>query len=108
MYHRLARHPANVQSFLDPILFLTGLKTSSEHSLKHLAIFVGGKEMAFRNFMFAEEITFLSCEPSPGFVYGFPSASINNEPPLLEVEHVRSVNSEQLVENTADSRGSPV
>ncbi|GKC84183.1 hypothetical protein Tco_1139900, partial [Tanacetum coccineum] len=102
-------HPANVQSFPDPIMFLTSLKASWEHSPKHLAIFVGGK--AFWNFMFAEddeEMTFLPYEPSPGFGYGSPYASIKNEPPLLEAELLDSVNSDQLVENTADSRGSPV
>nr|GEV04444.1 hypothetical protein [Tanacetum cinerariifolium] len=41
------------------------------------------------NFMFAEddeEMSFLPHELSPGFSVGSPSASINNEPPLLEVE----------------------
>ncbi|GKE22767.1 hypothetical protein Tco_1434279, partial [Tanacetum coccineum] len=55
IYQHLARHLANVKPFSDPILFLAGLKTSWEHSLKHPVIFVGRKEMAFGNFMFAED-----------------------------------------------------
>ncbi|GJT39356.1 hypothetical protein Tco_0939221 [Tanacetum coccineum] len=97
MYQRLARHAANVQSFSDPIMFLTRLKMSWEHSLKRLAIII---EMAFRNFMFAkddEEMTFLPHEPFSGFGCGSPSASINNEPPLLETEPLDSVNLKQLV-----------
>ncbi|GJW25230.1 hypothetical protein Tco_0039041 [Tanacetum coccineum] len=103
MYQRLARHLASVQSFLDPILFLAGLKTSWEHSSKHHAIFIGGKEMAFWNFMFAEddeEMIFIPHEPSPGFGFGSPSPSINNEPPLLEAEPLASVNLEQLLLRT--------
>ncbi|GJX41680.1 hypothetical protein Tco_0256670 [Tanacetum coccineum] len=61
--------------------------------------------------MFAEddeEMAFLPREPSTGFGFGSLSTSINNEPPLLEVEPLDSMNLEQLVENTADSKGSPV
>ncbi|GJW39928.1 hypothetical protein Tco_0065773 [Tanacetum coccineum] len=105
MYQCLARYPINVQSFLDPILFLVGLKTSWEHSPQNLAIFVGGKEMAFRNFMFTkdvEDISFLPHEPYPGFGVGSPSTSINSEPPLLEVKPLDSVNPDQFVKNTTD------
>nr|GEV22682.1 hypothetical protein [Tanacetum cinerariifolium] len=55
-----------------------------------------------------KETTFLPHEPSPGFGGSSPSASISNEPPLLVVEPLDSVNLEQLMENIADSRGSPV
>nr|GEX51535.1 hypothetical protein [Tanacetum cinerariifolium] len=61
--------------------------------------------------MFAEddeEMTFFPREPSHGFGFGSPSTSINNEPPLLEVEPLDSVNLKQLVENAADSRGSSI
>ncbi|GKC32847.1 hypothetical protein Tco_1040141, partial [Tanacetum coccineum] len=50
-------------------------------------------EMAFGNFMFAEddeEMTFLPHEPSLGFYCSSPYTSINNEPPLLEVEPLES------------------
>ncbi|GJT39937.1 zinc knuckle CX2CX4HX4C containing protein [Tanacetum coccineum] len=76
-------------SFLDPILFLLGLKMSWEHSPKRPAIFVRGQALSW-------------------FQLWFPVCSINNEPPLLEVELLDSANLEQLVENTADSRGSLV
>ncbi|GKD39159.1 hypothetical protein Tco_1259366 [Tanacetum coccineum] len=108
MYQRLARRAANVQSFSDPIMFLTGLKMSWEHSLKRLAIII---EMAFRNFMFAkndEEMTFLPHEPFSGFGCGSPFVSINNEPLLLETEPLDSVNQKKLVENTVDLRSSLV
>ncbi|GJY41991.1 hypothetical protein Tco_0429261 [Tanacetum coccineum] len=107
----LARHPDNVQYFSDPILFFAGLKTSWEYSPQHPVIFLGGKELAFRNFMFAkddEEMSFLPCERSLGFGGSSPSASINNEPPLIEVKPLDSANPDQLVENTADSGGSLV
>ncbi|GJU86882.1 hypothetical protein Tco_1294428 [Tanacetum coccineum] len=111
MYQRLARHPANVQTIPDPILCLVGLKSYWEHSLQQPTIFVGRKEMAYMNFMFAvddEEMSFLLREPSYGFVSGSPSAPINNEPSLLEVEPLDNANLDQLVENTADSEGSPI
>nr|GEV78609.1 hypothetical protein [Tanacetum cinerariifolium] len=57
-----------------------------------------------RNFMFAEDdekTTFLHRELYPGFGCGSPFASINNEPPLLEVKPLDNVNLEQLVKNTA-------
>nr|GEY59062.1 hypothetical protein [Tanacetum cinerariifolium] len=76
-YQRLSRHPINVQTFPDPIIFLAGLNPSWEH------------EMAFRNFMYAkddEDSSLLPREPSPS---------------------LDATNPEQLVENTADSRGSP-
>ncbi|GKD96027.1 hypothetical protein Tco_1379924 [Tanacetum coccineum] len=106
MYQHVARHPANVQSFPDPILFLAGLKMSWKHTSKRLAIFVGENEMVFRNFMFSKddkEMTFLPHEPSPGFDCGSPFSSIKNEPTLLEGELLDSANSEQLVDNTTDS-----
>ncbi|GJX92570.1 hypothetical protein Tco_0347156 [Tanacetum coccineum] len=103
MYQHLARHPVNVQSLPDPILFLAGLKMSWEHSPKRHTIFVGRKEMAFRNFMFAEdeeEMSFHPCEPSLGFGCGSPSASINNEPTLLKVEPLDSVNPDKLTKGS--------
>ncbi|GJS84056.1 hypothetical protein Tco_0750597 [Tanacetum coccineum] len=96
LYQRLGRHPVNVQTFPDPILFLDGLKLSWEH------------KMAFRNFMFAEDdedISFLPREQSIGFGTASPTVSINHEPPSLEIKPLDSANPEQLVENTADSRG---
>ncbi|GKC02895.1 hypothetical protein Tco_0994505 [Tanacetum coccineum] len=115
MYQRLARHPVSVQSIMNHMMFLAGLKASWEHSLRHPVIFVGGKDIYYShvimNFMFAEddeEMTFLPRVPTPAFGCGPPSAFINNEPPLLEAEPLDSVNSEQLVENTANSRGSAI
>ncbi|GJY84155.1 hypothetical protein Tco_0497531 [Tanacetum coccineum] len=109
LYQCLGRHPINVRTFPDPILFLAGLKPSWEHGQQRPVIFVYGKEMAFRNFMFAKDdgdLSFLPREPSSGFGTG-SSLLINNEPPLLEAEPLDSANSEQLVENTANSEGSP-
>ncbi|GKF52806.1 hypothetical protein Tco_0159716, partial [Tanacetum coccineum] len=90
----------------DPILFPVGLKPSWKHGQERPAIFVGGKEIAFKNFMYAEDdedLSFLLHEPSPVFGTGSPSALINNEPPLLEVKPLDSANPKQLVENTVDS-----
>ncbi|GKA32087.1 hypothetical protein Tco_0718454 [Tanacetum coccineum] len=54
----------------DPIMFLAGLKPSWEFGQQRLAIIVGDKEMAFRNFIYTEDdddLAFLPKEPSPGF-----------------------------------------
>ncbi|GJT46835.1 putative ribonuclease H-like domain-containing protein [Tanacetum coccineum] len=64
---------------------------------------------ALMNFMFAkndEDLSFLPREPSLGFGTGSPPVSINNEPPLLEAEPMARANSEQMIENIADSGGS--
>ncbi|GKB39070.1 hypothetical protein Tco_0884012 [Tanacetum coccineum] len=69
-FHRLGRYPTSVYVFDDPILFLAGLKPSWEFGQQWHAIIVGGKEMAFRNFIYTEDdddLAFLPKEPSPGF-----------------------------------------
>ncbi|GJU91125.1 hypothetical protein Tco_1303548 [Tanacetum coccineum] len=94
--------PANVRVFLDPILFLAGLKPSWEHGQQRPAIMAG--EMAFRNFIYAEDdedLSFLPKEPSSGFGTGSPSISENTEPLKADQELVI-----QPVEVTADSRES--
>ncbi|GKA77033.1 hypothetical protein Tco_0783494 [Tanacetum coccineum] len=107
LYQRLGRHPVNVQTFPNLILFLAGLKSSWEHGQQRPAIFI---EMAFRNFMYAkddEDLSFLPGKSSLGFGTGSPYDSINNKPPLLKADLLDSANPEQLVENTANSGGSP-
>ncbi|GJZ99405.1 hypothetical protein Tco_0671956 [Tanacetum coccineum] len=84
---RRGRYPTSVSVFPDPILFLDGLKPSWE------------------NFMYAdtdEDLSFLPKESCLDDGTGSLSVSINTEPPLTVVEAT-----EQLVENTADSGGSP-
>ncbi|GJV56514.1 hypothetical protein Tco_1457519 [Tanacetum coccineum] len=91
------RYPTNVRVFPDPILFLAGLKTSWEY------------EMAIRNFMYVktdEDLTFLPKDSSPKFGTGSPFASINTELPLVYVEPMYKENTEQIIENVADSGGS--
>ncbi|GKF14932.1 hypothetical protein Tco_0056394, partial [Tanacetum coccineum] len=98
LYQRLGRHPVNVRTFPDLILFIAGLKSSWEH------------EMAFRNFMYAEDdedLSFLPRESSLRFGTSSPFDLINNKPPLLKADPLDSANPEQLVENTANSGGSP-
>ncbi|GKA53240.1 hypothetical protein Tco_0746555 [Tanacetum coccineum] len=83
MFQRLGRYPTSVRVFPDPILFLAGLKSSWEHGQQRPAILVGGKEMAFRNFIYTEDdedLAFLPKEPSLDFGIGSPSVSINTEP----------------------------
>ncbi|GKC13638.1 hypothetical protein Tco_1010420 [Tanacetum coccineum] len=75
--------------FPDPILFLAGLKTSWEHGQQRPTIIVGGKEIAIRNFLYAEideDLTFLPKEPSPDFGIGSPFVSINTEPAITVAE----------------------
>ncbi|GKD48409.1 hypothetical protein Tco_1277385, partial [Tanacetum coccineum] len=97
MFQRLGRYPKSVCVFLDPILFLAGLKPSWEHSQQLPAIMAGDKgiylscffllfsfsliydllfllaKMAFRNFIYPkddEDLSFLPMEPSSGFSTG--------------------------------------
>ncbi|GJR29572.1 hypothetical protein Tco_1105804 [Tanacetum coccineum] len=56
--------PANVRVFPDPILFLAGLKPSWEYGQQRPAIMATGKEMAFRNFIYAEDDEELSFLPN--------------------------------------------
>ncbi|GJW68944.1 hypothetical protein Tco_0123368 [Tanacetum coccineum] len=83
MYQCLARHPANVQTFPGPILYLAILKSSWKHNPLQPMIYVDGNaKMAFQNFMFTaddEEMSFLPKEPSNEFGAGSPSSSINKE-----------------------------
>ncbi|GJZ65812.1 hypothetical protein Tco_0622508 [Tanacetum coccineum] len=105
MFQLLGRYPMSVLVFLDPILFLVGLKPSWEHGQQRLAIMAGGKEMAFRNFIYAEDdedLSFLPKEPSPGFGTGSPSVSVNTEP--LKANEKLVI---QPVEVTTYSRESP-
>ncbi|GJT53732.1 hypothetical protein Tco_0988786 [Tanacetum coccineum] len=65
-----------VRTFLNPILYLVGLKPSWEHNPQRHEIFVRRNEMIFRKFMFAaddDELSFLLKEPSDEF--GLPEAS---------------------------------
>ncbi|GKB59447.1 hypothetical protein Tco_0915633, partial [Tanacetum coccineum] len=104
-FQRLGQYPTSVRMFDDLILFLAGLKPSWEFGQQRPAIIVGGKEMALRNFIYAEDdddLAFLPKEPSPGFGIGSPSASVNTEPPK-DVEEPEV----QPVEVTADSGESP-
>ncbi|GKE00110.1 hypothetical protein Tco_1388093, partial [Tanacetum coccineum] len=83
-FQRLGRYLTSVRMFDDPIMFLAGLKPSWEFGQQRPAIIVGGKEMAFRNFIYTEDdddLAFLPKEPSPGFGTGSPSASVNTELP---------------------------
>ncbi|GKA67594.1 hypothetical protein Tco_0767511 [Tanacetum coccineum] len=78
MFQRLGRYPTSVCVFLDPILFLAGLQPMWEHVQQRPAIIVDGKEMAFRNFIYAEnveDLSFLPKEPSPGLSTGSPFVS---------------------------------
>ncbi|GJY70605.1 hypothetical protein Tco_0474308 [Tanacetum coccineum] len=105
MFQRLSRYPTSVRVFPDPILFLAGLKPSWEHGQQRPMIMVGGKEMAFRNFIYTEDdedLAFLPKEPSSGFGTGSPSVLVNTEP--LKANEEPEI---QPVEVTADSGGSP-
>ncbi|GJT89467.1 hypothetical protein Tco_1071184 [Tanacetum coccineum] len=116
-FQRLGRYPVSARAFDDPILFLAGLQSLWEHGQQRPAIFVGGNEMSFRNFINTEEdedLTFLPKDFSPGFNTGSPSVSINTEPIRTDeepaVEPVTEPATEPVNERvgtTADSGGSP-
>nr|GEV14215.1 hypothetical protein [Tanacetum cinerariifolium] len=83
-FQRVGGHPTNVYVFPDPILFMTGMNPSWEHGQQRPMIIVDGKEMAFKNFMYAktdEDLSFLLKEPR-----------IGDAKPMV-----------QIVKNTADS-----
>ncbi|GJU01729.1 hypothetical protein Tco_1112067 [Tanacetum coccineum] len=98
------RWDTNVHVFPDPILFMAGLKPSWDHGQQCPTIIIDRKEMAFRNFIYAEtdkDLSFLPKEPSPDFGTGSSSVSVNTEPPIGDAEPAI-----QLVENTTYSRDS--
>ncbi|GJR56867.1 hypothetical protein Tco_1499029 [Tanacetum coccineum] len=109
----LGRYPVSACAFDDPILFLAGLQSSWEHGQQRPAIFVGGKEMFFRNFIYTEEdkdLTFLPKDLSPGLNTGSPSVSINTEPIRTNKEPTVEPATEPVNEGvgtTADSGGVP-
>ncbi|GJT89903.1 retrovirus-related pol polyprotein from transposon TNT 1-94 [Tanacetum coccineum] len=84
LYDQIATYPCIVQTFLDPILYLAGLKTTWEHSPKRPVIYHRGQEMDFRSFMLEGvdgEFNFL---PAEGVSEGqnSPSAKfVNNDAP---------------------------
>ncbi|GKD67637.1 hypothetical protein Tco_1321727, partial [Tanacetum coccineum] len=105
MFNRVGRYPTSVQTFPDPILFLAGLKPSWDQGQQRPTIIIDGNEMAFRNFLYAEndkDLSFLPKEPSLNFGTGSPSVYINTEPPATKADPTK-----QLVENMTDSRDSP-
>ncbi|GKC38827.1 hypothetical protein Tco_1051211 [Tanacetum coccineum] len=64
---------------------MVGLKPSRENGQQRPTISVGGREIAFKNFMYAEtdmDLSFIPKDPSLDFSTGSPSASINTEPPI--------------------------
>ncbi|GJS18290.1 hypothetical protein Tco_1141026 [Tanacetum coccineum] len=76
-----------------------------------LAHIIGGNEMAFRNFLYVktdEDLTFLHTDSSLEFGTGSPYASISTKLPLIGTEPAYEANTEQIVENFADSGGSPM
>nr|GEZ12170.1 hypothetical protein [Tanacetum cinerariifolium] len=102
MFQRLGRYPTSFRVFLDPILFLVGLKPSWEYGQQRPAIMAGGKEMAFRNFIYTEDVEdllFLPKEPSSSFSAGSPFVLVNTGPLKANEELVI-----WLAEVMADSR----
>ncbi|GJZ72704.1 hypothetical protein Tco_0636850 [Tanacetum coccineum] len=89
------------------------LLSTWEHGQQRPAIFVGGKEMPFRNFIYTEDdedLTFLPMDFSPGFNTSSPSVSINTEPVRTDEEPAVEPVTEPVNERvgtTADSGGSP-
>ncbi|GJR19906.1 hypothetical protein Tco_0968433 [Tanacetum coccineum] len=112
-FQRLGRYPVSAHAFDDPILFLASLQSSWEHGQHQPAIFVGSKEMSFRNFIYIEEdedLTFLPKDFSLGFNTGSPSVFINTEPVRADEESAVEPVTEPVNERmgtTTDSGRSP-
>ncbi|GKE91250.1 hypothetical protein Tco_1572345 [Tanacetum coccineum] len=116
-FKRLGHYPISARTFADPIIFLVGLQSSWEHGQQRPAIFMGGKEMSFRNFIYTkedEDLTFLPNDFSLGFNTGPPSMSINTEPVRTNEEHTVKHATEPATElvnecvgTIADSGGVP-
>ncbi|GJT72743.1 hypothetical protein Tco_1032029 [Tanacetum coccineum] len=71
MFQRLGKYPTSIRVFPDLILFLASLKPSWEHGHHRPVIIVGGKEIAFRNFIYAEtkeDLSFYLRMPLPTLV----------------------------------------
>ncbi|GJU59771.1 hypothetical protein Tco_1237537 [Tanacetum coccineum] len=106
-FQRLSRYPVSAHAFDDPILFLAGLQSSWENGQQRPTIFVGGKEMSFRNFIYTEEdedLTFLPKDLSPGFNTRSPSVSINTEPIRTDEEPATDV-AARIKERKCKTRG---
>ncbi|GJS48885.1 putative reverse transcriptase domain-containing protein [Tanacetum coccineum] len=105
--------PPSAYAFDDPILFLAGLQSSWEHGQHRPVIFMGGKEMSFKNFIYIEkdeDLTFLPKDFSPGFNTGSTSVFINTEPVKTDEESAVEPATEPVNEHmgtTTDSGGVP-
>nr|GEZ97854.1 hypothetical protein [Tanacetum cinerariifolium] len=101
MFQRLVRYPTSVRIFPDLIIFLACLKPLWEYGQQRPAIMAGNKEMAFRNFIYIEDVedlSFLPKEPPSGFSTGSPSILVNTKPLKADKELII-----QLAEVTTDS-----
>nr|GEV75331.1 putative reverse transcriptase domain-containing protein [Tanacetum cinerariifolium] len=103
MFQRLSRYPTSVLVFPDPILFLAGLKPSWEHGQQRPAIMAGGKEMAFRNFIYTKDDEGDDNEPELTYPY-------EEVDPLNPLSPASESESEDVieVEDTVDSEDETV
>ncbi|GJT20785.1 ribonuclease H-like domain-containing protein [Tanacetum coccineum] len=102
LYDQIATYPCIVRTFLDPILYLAGLKTTWKHSPKKPVIYHRGQEMDFRSFMLGgvdDELNFL---PAKGTSEGRNSPSVNNNAPMIYATPLSSVYPLNVAKNVAD------
>ncbi|GJW46433.1 hypothetical protein Tco_0078079 [Tanacetum coccineum] len=105
LYDQIATYPCIVQTFPDPILYLTDLKTTWEHSPKRPVIYHRGQEMDFRHFMLERVDSKFNFLPAKGVSEGqnSPSAkSMNNDAPVIGATPLSPVYPLNIVENVAD------
>ncbi|GKD45879.1 hypothetical protein Tco_1270524 [Tanacetum coccineum] len=104
LYDQISTYPCNIQTFLDPILYLAGLKSSWKYSPKKHVIYHCGQEMDFRSFMIQGvdgEFNFLH---EGGLNENRSSTnSMNNEAPVINAEPISAMHPLNIAENIVDS-----
>ncbi|GJT58406.1 hypothetical protein Tco_1001939, partial [Tanacetum coccineum] len=100
LYDQISTYPCHVRTFLDPILYLAGLKNSWKHSPKEPAIYYQGQGV----YSFIDgEFKFLP-EGCIDDNQGSPSPkSVNNEDPVIDANPLMSLHPSNFVEDVANS-----
>ncbi|GJU63239.1 hypothetical protein Tco_1245074 [Tanacetum coccineum] len=82
LYQRLAHHPIHVQTFLEPILYISSIAEWWARSPSEPIIMRNGERITLRNFVVAgnnKDMSFIvKSKNEESFDIGFPSVSVNN------------------------------
>ncbi|GJW97830.1 hypothetical protein Tco_0179638 [Tanacetum coccineum] len=96
LYDQISIYPCRVRTFLDPILYMAGLKNSWKHSPKEPVIYYRGHEIG-GEFKFLPEGCIDDNQGSPS------SKSVNNEAPVIDAKPLMYLHPSNFVKDVADS-----